>query len=241
MLTPGGGNGNPFQYSCLGKPTDSGAWRAMVYRIAESDTTEVTSQQHSMLKKICWHHSENSRIKNKKKERQRLPGWIIAHFLGSSLEAQLVKNLPAVQEIPLDSRVGKPAQRRAWPRSPALLPGGSSWTESPAGRSRCGAEADAPERLSTEQRRHWLRLAKLAVTLTHPGTLSRACVLPALRGLPVVSMDTALPAPGTPAPTASSRRGLQWAGVPSSRPAAELRTSRRWRVLRLDHEWLCFQ
>ena len=69
MLSPGGGNGNPFQYSCLGKPTDSGGWRAMVYRIAESDTIEVTWQQHSMLKKICWHHSESSRIKNEKKER----------------------------------------------------------------------------------------------------------------------------------------------------------------------------
>ena len=24
---PGGGDGNPFQYSCLGNPMDSGAWR----------------------------------------------------------------------------------------------------------------------------------------------------------------------------------------------------------------------
>ena len=28
--SPGGGNGNPFQYSCLGNPTDRGAWRAIV-------------------------------------------------------------------------------------------------------------------------------------------------------------------------------------------------------------------
>ena len=28
---PGGGNGNPLQYSCLENPTDRGAWRATVH------------------------------------------------------------------------------------------------------------------------------------------------------------------------------------------------------------------
>ena len=27
--SPGGGNGNPFQYSCLGNPMDRGTWRAI--------------------------------------------------------------------------------------------------------------------------------------------------------------------------------------------------------------------
>ena len=39
---PGGGQGNPFQYSCLENPMDRGAWWATVHRVAESDTTEVT-------------------------------------------------------------------------------------------------------------------------------------------------------------------------------------------------------
>ena len=39
---PGGGNGNPLQCSCLENPIDKGAWRAMVLRVAELDTTEVT-------------------------------------------------------------------------------------------------------------------------------------------------------------------------------------------------------
>ena len=37
---PGGGHSNPLQYSCLGNPTDRGAWWATVYGVAkESDMT----------------------------------------------------------------------------------------------------------------------------------------------------------------------------------------------------------
>ena len=32
---PGEGNGNPLQYSCLGNPTDRGAWRAAVHGAAK--------------------------------------------------------------------------------------------------------------------------------------------------------------------------------------------------------------
>ena len=38
--SPGEGNGNPLQYSCLENPTDGGAWRAIGHGVAESDTTE---------------------------------------------------------------------------------------------------------------------------------------------------------------------------------------------------------
>ena len=38
--SPGEGNGNPLQYSCLGNPIDRRAWQAKVYRVVqESDTT----------------------------------------------------------------------------------------------------------------------------------------------------------------------------------------------------------
>ena len=36
--SPGGGNGNPVQYSCLENPMDGGAWRATVHRVANSQT-----------------------------------------------------------------------------------------------------------------------------------------------------------------------------------------------------------
>jgi len=39
--SPGEGNGNPLQYSCLGNPMDRGAWRATVHEVTiESDTTK---------------------------------------------------------------------------------------------------------------------------------------------------------------------------------------------------------
>ena len=36
--SPGEGNGNPLQYSCLENPMDRGAWWATVHRVAKSRT-----------------------------------------------------------------------------------------------------------------------------------------------------------------------------------------------------------
>ena len=36
--SPGGGNGNPLQYPCLGNPMDRRAWRATVQSVAKSRT-----------------------------------------------------------------------------------------------------------------------------------------------------------------------------------------------------------
>ena len=36
--SPGRGNGNPLQYSCLGNPVARGAWRATVYQVSKNQT-----------------------------------------------------------------------------------------------------------------------------------------------------------------------------------------------------------
>ena len=45
--SPEGGNGNPFQYSCLENSIDPGTWQATVPRATESDTTEQLTHTHT--------------------------------------------------------------------------------------------------------------------------------------------------------------------------------------------------
>ena len=40
--SPGGGDSNPLQYSCLENSMDRGAWQATVHSVAESDTILAT-------------------------------------------------------------------------------------------------------------------------------------------------------------------------------------------------------
>ena len=34
--SPGGGNGNPLLYSCVGNPMDKGAWQAIVHGVTKN-------------------------------------------------------------------------------------------------------------------------------------------------------------------------------------------------------------
>ena len=57
--SPGGGNGNPFQYSCLRKPTDRGAWPVTVHGVAkELDTTEHNTAAAELIYNICLSFSD---------------------------------------------------------------------------------------------------------------------------------------------------------------------------------------
>jgi len=47
--SPGGGNGNPLQYSCLENPMDRGAWWATVHRIPKS-WTQLSDSSFPFLK-----------------------------------------------------------------------------------------------------------------------------------------------------------------------------------------------
>ena len=47
--SPRDGKGNPFQYSCLGNPTDRGAWLATVPGVAKS-WTQLSDWAHKLLR-----------------------------------------------------------------------------------------------------------------------------------------------------------------------------------------------
>ena len=59
--SPGEGNGNPLQYSCLESPMDRGAWWAAVHGVAKSRTRlsdfTFTLPFHAMEKEMATHSS----------------------------------------------------------------------------------------------------------------------------------------------------------------------------------------
>ena len=59
--SPGKGNGNPLQYSCLENPMDRGAWQAIVHGVARSRTRLsdliFTFHFHALEKEMATHSS----------------------------------------------------------------------------------------------------------------------------------------------------------------------------------------
>ena len=47
--SPREGNGNPFQYSCLGNSMDRRVWQATVQRVAKSQTQESTQGEEEEM------------------------------------------------------------------------------------------------------------------------------------------------------------------------------------------------
>ena len=47
--SPGGGNGNPLQYSCLENSMDRGVWQTAVYGVTKSRTQSSVHAQHTLL------------------------------------------------------------------------------------------------------------------------------------------------------------------------------------------------
>ena len=45
--SPGGGHGNPLQYSCLENPMDRGDWQAMIHRVTKSWTQLKQLSMHT--------------------------------------------------------------------------------------------------------------------------------------------------------------------------------------------------
>ena len=58
--SPGGGHGNPLQYSCRGNPKDRGAWRATVHRATKSQTWLTWLSTHFLMTMYRVFHFRNS-------------------------------------------------------------------------------------------------------------------------------------------------------------------------------------
>ena len=95
--SPGEGNGNPLQYSCLENLIDGGAWWATVHEVAKSrprlsDFTSYTDKIYLSRCKTVKNQHNFSHLK----EQQFRTYWV-------SLVAQMVKNLYAMQETQIRS------------------------------------------------------------------------------------------------------------------------------------------
>ena len=55
--SPGEGNGNPLQYSCLENPTDGGTWQATVHGVAKSCIQLSDFTFTFIAKKLYPHHN----------------------------------------------------------------------------------------------------------------------------------------------------------------------------------------
>ena len=57
--SPGEGNGNPLQYSCLGNPMDGGAWQATVHRVSRVGHDLMTTTTITLMYKERYSDLEN--------------------------------------------------------------------------------------------------------------------------------------------------------------------------------------
>ena len=76
--SPGEGNGNPLQYSCLENPMDRGAWRATVHGVTESQTRLSNFTFTPASKQILYHlsymgSSRNHKPRSIRGRKQRIP------------------------------------------------------------------------------------------------------------------------------------------------------------------------
>ena len=58
--SPGEGNGNPLQYSCLENPTDGGAWWAKIHGVTKSQTrlSDFTIEEYILFYVLLYKTSE---------------------------------------------------------------------------------------------------------------------------------------------------------------------------------------
>ena len=92
--SPGEGNGNPFQYSCLENPMDGGSWWATVHGVAKSQTrlSDLTFTFTSILAwRIPWTEEPGKLLSMDCKESDMTR----ATYHACKTRGSVVRNLPA--------------------------------------------------------------------------------------------------------------------------------------------------
>jgi len=91
-ISPGGGNSNPFQYSCLENLMDRRPWGATVHRVAKSWTRLKQLSTHALQsssflthKKVCLSSPVTKRSRGEQREPPRCPGWFVLIMVGLQL------------------------------------------------------------------------------------------------------------------------------------------------------------
>ena len=134
--SPGEGNGNPLQYSCLENAMDREAWQTTVHGVSKSQTRLndwARTYTYSVGKDLVRGFPGTSAGKELPAMQEtplitgseRFPGEGIDYplqYSWASLVAQLVKNLPAVSETRVRSWVRKILWRRKSLPSPVFWP-----------------------------------------------------------------------------------------------------------------------
>ena len=87
--SPGEGNGNPLQVSCLENPVDKGAWRALVHCVTESLTRLKRLSTHRERKFIVTFRSAWSHVILYQAESHFSECWVTKH--SNQIESKHIK------------------------------------------------------------------------------------------------------------------------------------------------------
>ena len=100
--SPGEGNGNPLQYSCLENPMDGGSWWATVHGVAKSQTrlSDFTSRHFKKPERGLPHNIHKSKA--------------IKNSTGTSLVVQWLRIHLAMQGMQVQSLVGELGSHVHW-------------------------------------------------------------------------------------------------------------------------------
>ena len=114
--SPGEGNGNPLQYSCLENPIDRGAWWATVRGVTELDKTKrLTNQLIICLRPVFPSVSSL-------KERKKVLSCLLMNLGSFPHGSHSKQSASQCRRLRFDPWVRKIPWRREWQPTPGFLP-----------------------------------------------------------------------------------------------------------------------